>query len=54
MRLPLINRTVPPADAPRAPFVRLSPLWIQITGTWCNPHEYTFAKTSMVRSRGNL
>jgi MoaA/NifB/PqqE/SkfB family radical SAM enzyme len=23
-------------DAPRAPFVRLSALWIQLTGTWCN------------------
>jgi len=23
-------------DAPRAPFVRFSALWIQITGTWCN------------------
>jgi MoaA/NifB/PqqE/SkfB family radical SAM enzyme len=24
------------AGAPRAPFVRLSALWIQLTGTWCN------------------
>src|SRR5258705_1761680 len=36
MRLPLINWMAPPADAPRAPFLRLSALWIQITGTWCN------------------
>lgn len=36
MRLPLINWMAPPADAPRAPFLRLSTLWIQITGTWCN------------------
>src|SRR5213083_2586342 len=36
MSLPVINWTAPPADAPRAPFVRLSTLWIQITGTWCN------------------
>jgi AdoMet-dependent heme synthase len=25
-----------PLDAPVAPFVRLSALWIQLTGTWCN------------------
>jgi MoaA/NifB/PqqE/SkfB family radical SAM enzyme len=25
-----------PLDAPMAPFVRLSALWIQLTGTWCN------------------
>jgi MoaA/NifB/PqqE/SkfB family radical SAM enzyme len=24
------------AGAPRAPFVRFSALWVQITGTWCN------------------
>jgi hypothetical protein len=36
MRLPLINWMAPPADAPRAPFLRLSTRWIQITGTWCN------------------
>ena len=36
MSLPVINWTAPPADAPRAPFLRLSTLWIQITGTWCN------------------
>jgi AdoMet-dependent heme synthase len=24
------------ADAPVAPFVRLTALWIQLTGTWCN------------------
>src|SRR6266852_378124 len=36
MRLPVINWMAPPAAAPRAPFLRLSTLWIQITGTWCN------------------
>src|SRR4029078_10814735 len=36
MRLPCINGMAAPADAPRAPFLRLSALWIQITGTWCN------------------
>ena len=36
MSLPVINWTPVPADAPRAPFLRLSTLWIQITGTWCN------------------
>ena len=36
MSLPVINWTAPPEDAPRAPFLRLSTLWIQITGTWCN------------------
>ena len=36
MRLPLINWMAPPrARTPRA-FLRLSTLWIQITGTWCN------------------
>src|SRR5262249_48713771 len=25
-----------PSRAPAAPFLRLSALWIQITGTWCN------------------
>jgi AdoMet-dependent heme synthase len=36
LRLPLINWVAPAADAARAPFLRLSTLWIQITGTWCN------------------
>jgi organic radical activating enzyme len=36
MSLPLIDWMAPPADAPRAPFLRLSTLWIQIAGTWCN------------------
>lgn len=31
-RLPLLE----PAPVPMAPFLRLSTLWIQITGTWCN------------------
>jgi hypothetical protein len=34
MRLPFINWMAPPADAPRAPLLRLSTLWMQITGTW--------------------
>jgi organic radical activating enzyme len=32
--LPVLDRDT--AGAPRAPFVRLSALWIQLTGTWCN------------------
>jgi len=32
--LPVIARET--AGAPAAPFVRLTALWIQITGTWCN------------------
>jgi hypothetical protein len=32
--LPVIARET--AQAPAAPFVRLTALWIQITGTWCN------------------
>jgi uncharacterized Fe-S cluster-containing radical SAM superfamily protein len=36
MSLPVINWTALPPDAPRAPFLRFSTLWIQITGTWCN------------------
>jgi AdoMet-dependent heme synthase len=32
--LPML--TAETADAPVAPFVRLSALWIQLTGTWCN------------------
>jgi organic radical activating enzyme len=32
--LPLLEPGV--ESAPRAPFLRLSTLWIQLTGTWCN------------------
>ena len=32
--LPVLERM--PAGVPLAPFVRLTTLWIQITGTWCN------------------
>ncbi len=32
--LPVLERI--PAGVPLAPFVRLTTLWIQITGTWCN------------------
>lgn len=32
--LPLLE--MEPSQRPAAPFVRLSALWIQITGTWCN------------------
>ena len=32
--LPVVARDT--AGAPVAPFVRLTALWIQITGTWCN------------------
>jgi MoaA/NifB/PqqE/SkfB family radical SAM enzyme len=32
--LPLLKAKA--TDAPVAPFVRLSALWIQLTGTWCN------------------
>jgi AdoMet-dependent heme synthase len=32
--LPVLDRET--AGAPRAPFVRLSALWVQLTGTWCN------------------
>jgi MoaA/NifB/PqqE/SkfB family radical SAM enzyme len=32
--LPLVAPAT--ADAPLAPFVHLSALWIQLTGTWCN------------------
>jgi MoaA/NifB/PqqE/SkfB family radical SAM enzyme len=32
--LPLLDAD--PAQAPTAPFLGLSALWIQITGTWCN------------------
>jgi AdoMet-dependent heme synthase len=36
-RLPVVR----PDHAPAAPFLRLSTLWVQVTGTWCNlacPH----------------
>jgi MoaA/NifB/PqqE/SkfB family radical SAM enzyme len=33
---PFISKGAPAGHAPLAPFVRLSTLWIQITGTWCN------------------
>lgn len=36
MLLPVLDRETARRDVPRAPFVRLSTLWIQITGTWCN------------------
>ena len=36
MSLPVIWPDTALGDAPRAPFLRLSALWIQITGTWCN------------------
>jgi MoaA/NifB/PqqE/SkfB family radical SAM enzyme len=36
MKLALPVVATETADAPVAPFVRLSALWIQLTGTWCN------------------
>jgi AdoMet-dependent heme synthase len=30
------QRLIPGAFTPAAPFLRLSTLWIQVTGTWCN------------------
>ena len=36
MRLALPVVAAETTDAPVAPFVRLSALWIQLTGTWCN------------------
>lgn len=36
MRLPVPHREAADAHTPVAPFLRLSTLWIQITGTWCN------------------
>ena len=36
MSLPVVDRTPTRRDIPRAPFLRFSTLWIQITGTWCN------------------
>ncbi len=32
----IASRDVDVASAPAAPFVRLTSLWIQVTGTWCN------------------
>jgi len=34
LSLPLLRSQ--PSQVPAAPFLRLSALWIQITGTWCN------------------
>src|SRR5512134_915775 len=34
MTLPIMTQDT--LGAPVAPFVRLSALWIQLTGTWCN------------------
>ena len=36
MSLPLLNSEPGAGHAPVVPFLRLSALWIQITGTWCN------------------
>jgi AdoMet-dependent heme synthase len=36
MSLPLAGGEPGGGHAPAAPFLRLSALWIQITGTWCN------------------
>ena len=36
MSLPLVVNEPGAGHAPVAPFLRLSALWIQITGTWCN------------------
>jgi MoaA/NifB/PqqE/SkfB family radical SAM enzyme len=36
MSLPLLNIESEAGHAPAVPFLRLSALWIQITGTWCN------------------
>jgi hypothetical protein len=36
MRHPLVVLDASTPAAPRVPFVRLTTLWIQITGTWCN------------------
>jgi len=35
-RGPALTPNVEAATAPTAPFLRLTTLWIQITGTWCN------------------
>ena len=34
--LPLLADDSGVGDAPAAPFLRLTALWIQVTGTWCN------------------
>ena len=36
MSLPLVVHEPGAGHAPVAPFLRLSALWIQLTGTWCN------------------
>jgi hypothetical protein len=36
MSLPLVVNEPGAGHAPVAPFLRLSALWIQVTGTWCN------------------
>ena len=36
MSLPLLSGAPGAGHVPVAPFLRLSALWIQITGTWCN------------------
>jgi sulfatase maturation enzyme AslB (radical SAM superfamily) len=36
MSLPLVVNQPGAGHAPVAPFLRLSALWIQVTGTWCN------------------
>ena len=36
MSLPLLSGEPGAGHAPAVPFLRLSALWIQITGTWCN------------------
>ena len=36
MKVGLPVLTMDTAGAPEAPFVRLTALWIQLTGTWCN------------------
>src|SRR5438445_757378 len=35
-RIVLNEAAAPVAPAPRAPFLGLATLWVQITGTWCN------------------
>lgn len=62
MSVPLVVNEPGAGHAPVAPFLRLSALWIQITGTWCNlecthcinasgPDDYTFANTSAGNKR---
>lgn len=36
MTTPAAATTIPVGHAPLAPFLGLSTLWIQVTGTWCN------------------